>query len=211
MPEVLTHSFPEGTQSPFLPGTNVQFAWDSTSLGWLKTCPRLYQYSMIEGWRHRGNSVHLDFGLWYHDGLETYDKLRSDGLDHEDAVREVVLHCLKLTWVYETEPAPPEDGLPPGAVNIIPGTGTPWRSDHNLKTRETLIRSVIWYLEQFGPNDSATTIQLVNGKPAVELSFRLEMDWGPGWSDKHGPSSIGGVALQPYVICGHLDRVVEFQ
>jgi hypothetical protein len=30
--------------SPFLPGTKIQFAWDSTSLGMLKTCPRLYQY-----------------------------------------------------------------------------------------------------------------------------------------------------------------------
>jgi hypothetical protein len=65
--------------SPFLPGTKVQFAWDSTSLGWLKTCPRLYQYSMIEGWRSSAKSVHLEFGGLYHSGLEMYDKQRSLG------------------------------------------------------------------------------------------------------------------------------------
>ena len=39
------------TTSPFLPATHIQYAWDSTSLGYLKTCPRLYQYIMIEGWQ----------------------------------------------------------------------------------------------------------------------------------------------------------------
>ncbi len=161
--------------SPFLPGTNIQFAWDSTSLGWLKTCPRLYQYSMIDGWRSKGNSVHLDFGIWYHRGLELYDRQRSANLNHEDALRLVVHEVLAWTWI----------------------DGKPWQSEHNLKTRETLVRSIIWYLEQFA-NDSCKTVQLANGKAAVELSFRLEMPW---------PAS----PTQPYVLSGHLDRVVEFQ
>jgi hypothetical protein len=46
-------------QSPFLPGTKIQFAIDSTSLGYLKTCPRLYEYIMIEGWSPKDDSVHL--------------------------------------------------------------------------------------------------------------------------------------------------------
>ena len=46
------------TQSPYLPGTNIQFAWDSTSLGLLKTCPRLYYYTIIEGYAPRGESIH---------------------------------------------------------------------------------------------------------------------------------------------------------
>jgi hypothetical protein len=28
-----------GSTSPFLPGTNIQFAWDSTSLGLIKNMP----------------------------------------------------------------------------------------------------------------------------------------------------------------------------
>ena len=153
--------------SPFLPGTKVQYAWDSTSLGWLKTCPRLYQYSMIEQWRSKGNSVHLDFGLWYHHGLESYDRRRAEGASHDDALIDVVWDLLKLTWIEATESA----------------SAGPWDAGHNLKTRETLIRSVIWYVEEFGPSDAAQTVILANGKPAVELIFKMEMDWGPKCSN----------------------------
>lgn len=172
---------PTESPSPFLLGTHVQYAWDSTSLGWLKECPRKYQYSMIERWRSRGNSVHLDFGLFYHDALESYDKWRAEGLDHEAAVSETVRKCLTLTWVLGEN-----------------GEAGPWVSDH-VKSRETLVRSVIWYLEEFGDDDAAETVLLSNGKPAVELSFRLEMDWGPV-----------SESARPYVLSGHLDRVVRF-
>lgn len=194
--------------SPFLPDTNIQYAWDSTSLGWLKTCPRLYQYSMIERWRSRGNSVHLDFGLFYHDALESYDKWRAEGQDHNEALYNTVLKCLKLTWTQQTYAI-----LNQGEI-VTPATFGPWQSDHNLKTRETLVRSVIWYLEEFGDNDAAKTVILANGKPAVELSFKMEMDWGPS----HKADSKGNIEnvyydepRQPYILSGHLDRVVEFQ
>jgi hypothetical protein len=164
--------FPSTEASPFHPGTYVQFAWDSTSLGWLKECPRKYQYQMLEGWRSKGESVHLKFGIHYHKGLEDYDKHRARGLSHDEATNQTVLDLLVATWDFET--------------------GQPWQSDHNLKTRETLIRSVIWYLEQFGDNDPATTVILNSGEPAVELSFRVRID-------------------DDLVISGHLDRVVEFQ
>src|ERR1017187_3553083 len=87
--------------SPFLPGTKIQFAFDSTSLGWLKTCPRLYQYSMIEGWRSRGQSVHLDFGQFYHHALELYDRHRATGQDHNEALYEAMKYCLEVTWLRE--------------------------------------------------------------------------------------------------------------
>lgn len=170
--------------SPFLPGTKIQFAWDSTSLGWLKTCPRLYQYSMIDQWRAKGKSVHLDFGGWYHSALEAYDKVKAAGGDHETALREVVTWLMRVTWI----------------------DGRPWESEHNLKTRETLVRTVIWYLEQFA-EDTCETVILANGKPAVELSFRLEMDWGPAQIAAERDDG----SAQPYVLSGHLDRVVKFQ
>lgn len=195
--------------SPFLPGTNIQFAWDSTSLGWLKTCPRLYYYSMICGYRLRGSNVHLLFGGWYHQALEAYDRIRAAGGDHEDALREVVAWLMRETWIYPQVEGNDED---PGIMSALNQPGSPWESGHNLKTRETLIRSVIWYLEQFGPNDTCHTVQLANGKPAVELSFRLEMDWGPKASRAPNLNGDGGTFQeQPYVLSGHLDRVVEFQ
>lgn len=167
--------------SPFLPDTNVQYAWDSTSLGWLKECPRKYYYAMIEGWRPRHETVNLKFGLLYHQGLEYYDRMRTEGKDHEEALLDTVHLMLTQTWEAATADRP----------------AGPWLSDHNTKTRETLVRSVIWYLEQFGNADPAKTVQLANGKPAVELSFKLELDFGP----------VGGT---PYILCGHLDRVVEY-
>lgn len=212
--------------SPFLPGTKVQFAWDSISLSWLKTCPRLYQYSMIEGWRAKGTGVHLKFGKLYHSALEFYDKLRlprpddphghwgPDAYDHDNALREVVLQVLHDTWDYDKCHAC-EDGRARDTGYICltcKGSGKmnghSWASDHPAKNRETLIRSVIWYLDHF-KDDPAATLILANGKPAVELSFRMELDWGP----KAATTYKNGYAVdlgQPYILSGHLDRVVEF-
>jgi len=159
----------------------IQWAWDSTSLGWLKECPRKYYYSMVIGWRPKTETVNLKFGQLYHKGLEFYDKARADGSSHDDALIDAVWFLLKSTW----EPATPDK------------VAGPWVSDHNAKTRETLVRSVIWYIDQFGKDDPAKTVILASGKPAVELSFQLNLDFG--------------VSLeQPYVLCGHLDRVVEY-
>jgi len=84
--------------SPFIPGTNYQWAWDSTSLGWVKECPRKYYYNMICGWIGRGESVHLEFGVLYHTGLERYDILISKGESHDQALRHIVKMLLVLTW-----------------------------------------------------------------------------------------------------------------
>ena len=177
--------------SPFLPGTSIQFAWDSTSLGWLKECPRKYKYSMIDQWRTKSDSVHLDFGRWYHAGLELYDKYRATGASHDEALDHVVMTAMRWTWNY------PEDADATG------DPGTPWASDHPNKTRETLIRSLIWYVDHF-KEDPAQTVILANGKPAVELTFKMELDWGP---DENGRLQTKD---QPYLLCGHLDRVVSF-
>ena len=181
--------------SPFLPGTKVQFAWDSTSLGWLKTCPRLYEYQMIEGWRPRGSGVHLVFGQHYHSALECYDKYRAlePERTHDEAVHNTVHELLLWTWDRENGP---------------------WTSDHPSKNRETLVRSVVWYLDQF-KDDPAATLILANGKPAVELSFRMELDWGPKLTEVWYSNNINEENQlrghkQPYILSGHLDRVVDF-
>jgi len=140
--------------SPFhAPG--IQYAWDSTSLGWFKECPRKYFYSMIEGYRSRGESVHLRFGIHYHSALEHFDHEIARGQPHEDALRATVFKLLVDTWDAETS--------------------SPWTPDHNLKTRANLVRSVVWYIEHFR-EDAARTLILANGKAAVELSFRFSVD-----------------------------------
>jgi hypothetical protein len=159
------------TETPFLPGTTKQFAWDSTSLGWYKECPRKYYFSMIGGLRAASveESVHLKWGLIYHAALELYDKLTFRGANRQEATRDVVRYVLNETF-------DPDKG--------------PWEPEHNTKTRPNLVRSILWYLEFFH-DDSASTVRLANGEPAVELSFRLPVDNG-------------------IVLCGHLDRVVHW-
>lgn len=69
----------------------------------------------------------------------------------------------------------------------------PWLSDEPTKNRETLIRAVIWYLIQF-EDDPLETMILKDGSPAVELSF-------------HYNSHLNSITDEPYIFCGHLDRV----
>lgn len=173
--------------SPFLPGTKVQFAWDSTSLGLLKTCPRLYQYTMIDGWGSRDESIHLRFGIEYHKALEDYDRMRAEGVDHESALRQVVRELLIRVndWQVDTD-----------------------SRAGKYKNPLTIVAIVIDYLDKYS-DDPAETFILQDGRPAVELSFRFELDWGP----KLQPSDINAEwpIEQPYLLTGHLDRVVSFQ
>jgi hypothetical protein len=148
------------TASPFLPKSKMQWAWDSTSLGWLKECPRKYQYHMLEGWVGRGESVHLEFGILYHGALERFDRLRYDGASHDEALYTVIRETLIATW----------------------REGRPWRAAKDLnpddkaslKCRENLIRTIVWYADKFR-NDPAATKVTADG-PMVELHFLFEID-----------------------------------
>ena len=168
--------------SPYLPGTKVQFAWDSTSLGYIKTCPRLYQYIMIEGWGSSEESVHLRFGIEYHQALQEYDISKAEGAKHDEAVRHTLRNLLTRTFDWDTDPT---------------------TKAGKYKNRASLVRTVLWYLDKFA-DDPAKTYILQDGTPAVELSFRFELDWGP--AAKHQEKG----KAQPYMVSGHLDRVVEF-
>jgi hypothetical protein len=129
---------------------------------------------MIEGRGSRDESVHLRFGIEYHQAMQEFDLLIAEGVEREDAIREVIHNLLKRNHG--------------------------WEVDHDsragkYKNRNTLIRLVIDYFDFFNP-DPAKTYILQSGKPAVELSFRFSLDFG--------------VAGVPYMLSGHLDRVVEF-
>jgi hypothetical protein len=157
-----------------------QWAWDSTSLGTFIACPRKYQYSMLEGWTAELRSVHLEFGGHYAKALERFHKLRAKGYTYDEAVRDVLLDLLIDTWEHDRD----SDGKP------IEGTGAPVDWLHNTKTRDTLVRSVVWYLDHF-KDDPMTTVLLSNGEAAVEYSFSFDLTDG-------------------FVYCGHIDRLVHY-
>lgn len=154
---------------------NLQLAWDSTSLSAFKQCPRLYYYSIVLGYEPKQRSYHLTFGLLYHSALETYDHERSRGMDHDSATCAAVYQTLVKTWDKQLQ--------------------RPWNSGDSYKNRFTLTRTIVWYLDHFA-DDPIRTIQLANGKPAVELSFRYEFPFR---------FSNG----ETVVACGHLDRLGE--
>lgn len=170
----------------------VQFVWDSTSISLAQSCLRKYYYKMIEGWVPKRPSVHLRFGAHYATALEHFYKLRHvEGKSYDEALREVVREALLATW--EREQLKDEEGNPLVDAEgnpLLGGDGKPWLSDDPNKTRETLIRTIIWYCEEF--KDDTTQVKLLaDGSPAVEHSFMLPVDNG-------------------VIFSGHLDRVVEY-
>lgn len=158
----------------------VQFAWDATSLSNYEKCPRYYQYVNLLGYQQKDKSVHLIFGGLYAAALEHYYKHLTAGMSADDATIAVVRAAMIETWEYELG----FDG------EKIKGSGKPWDSLHSTKTRETLIRSIVWYLDHF-KDDTTEVIYSDEGIPAVEYSFALPLDNDIIW-------------------CGHIDRLVSY-
>lgn len=148
-----------------------QFAWDSTSLTEAMTCKRKYYYSIVRGLRTKQTSVHLFFGGLYASALEHFYKHLAEGKDREEALFLVVREAMLESWDNEAN--------------------APFTFPDSAKTRFALIRSIVWYTEEFA-SDIMPTFHLSNGKPAVELSFSFEVD-------------------DDLLLCGHLDRVVDYQ
>ena len=176
----------ETVDSPFLPGTDMQYAWDSTSLGLFKTCPRLYEYTMIRGYASAAENLHLRFGIEFHSALQEYDYGRSIDLPHDEAVWEAMFGLQRRLLA---------SPLPEGNEKAT-----------KYKNPDTLRQLVIDYLDYY-EHDSAKTFIMANGKPATELSFRFELDFGPSLTS--APNGDDYPQAVPYILCGHLDRVVD--
>lgn len=133
-----------------LPGLQLQV--NSSSLGPFKTCPRKYYYEVIAGLEAGDRSIHLTFGTLIHAGLGAYEILRAKGVSHEEALEETISWALRKTWDERLK--------------------RPWISGHPAKNRLSLVRALVWYLDQYGQNDSGpSTITLPDGRLAVEIDF----------------------------------------
>jgi hypothetical protein len=124
----------------------VQTRWNATSIKAWKRCPRYYKYSILEGWQGEGTSVHLTFGSIYAKALEHFHVMTARGMPREDAIREVVRAAL------------------------IDSHG--WHSDHPAKYRWTLIRSIVWYFDEW--SEDLPLYHLADQSPAVELVFEID-------------------------------------
>lgn len=144
--------------------TDIPYVFDSQILSGIEKCLRYYKLKFIEGWRSKGQNDHIIFGGHFAKALERYYKLIGEGLEPESALKETLRHTL------------------------IDSYG--WESMDTAKTRENLIRSIIWYVDQF-KDEPVKVVKLPDGKPAVEYSFRFEIDYGN-------------------VLAGHIDRLVTY-
>lgn len=172
--------------SPFFKGTTLQFAWDSTSIGYLMDCPRKYYYTIIQGWRSKNESVHLTFGGYFASAMEVYAKAKAEGADHEDALDATVAYILEATW-----------RRPNAGLSDDTSQDGPWETDSPKKNRDTLLRTVIWYFEEY-KDDPAKTMILPGGKPATEVTFKLESGIKSGFDKSE------------YILTGHLDKGVIY-
>lgn len=145
-------------------------AWDATRLRSLMLCRRRFWLEhMLQLAPNGRRSIHLDFGTAWHEAVGAYDAAR---------VRQ--------------DPNPLNAGLRralEASANWEPSEIT------TSKNRSTLVRSLVWYDEQFGPGNSLLPLTLEDQTPALELNFRF-----PLFSDQpNGPW-----------LCGNLDALVEF-
>lgn len=167
----------------------VQFIWDATSISLAMDCPRKYYYVMYEGWVSKSLSVHLKFGGHYATALEHYHLYLSQGMSKDEALRKVIREALIDTWNYDQSSI--ENTNSELLHNKVKLTGgSPWVSGDSRKTRETLIRTIIWYVETFEDKEIKTVI-LSDGSPAVEYGFLLSVD-------------------DDLFFAGHIDRLVKF-
>lgn len=157
----------------------LQYIWSGSSLKLAEECLYKYYLTKIEGWVSKKPSVHLLWGGWYAEAIERYHRLVWEGATHDEALRQTVKAALVATWVSDASLG--DDGSE---------TGTPWQSTDNVKTRSNLIRTIVWYLDEF-KDDVLKPITLSDGTPAVEYVFTVEL------TDK-------------ILFRGRWDRVVEY-
>lgn len=153
----------------------LQLYIDSSSLTEFKVCPRKYYYSIVLGRQPQADSIHLTFGILLHKAVELYHKARVTE-PHYTALRSAVKWAMESTWDKERN--------------------KPWDSDDRYKNRLTLIRTLVWYLDQY-ERDGLVTSTMSDGRVAVEIPFNFDS----GYTASTG---------EDFVICGTLDRIVLY-
>lgn len=146
-----------------------QLSFDNTSISIFKDCPRKYYYTIVQGYRTKIKASPLTFGSAYHAALEEYELHLSSGV--EFALRKAI----RVAFAHSKEPFGVE----------------------NTRTRTTLIRSIIWYSEQF-KSDPLKTVIFPNGRLGLEMSFSFELPF----------QSQNGELLE---YCGHIDKLADYQ
>lgn len=108
--------------SSYIP--KLQIAWDATSFKALMTCPRQYQYAILEGWRPIQDKIDLEFGGYFASSVERYKKARVEGRSKQEATLTAVRYAIEASWIQG-----PDNGTcpcPDGCNGCERTGGGPW-------------------------------------------------------------------------------------
>lgn len=213
--------------------------WDASALRPLMQCPRRFYYKQVEGLRPLPRlgaesrvDPHIFFGTTWHECVEHYDKDRIAGRTAEEATERAIERALQLTWEREEEKpwggevmslwtctgvetketktgqkrrkflCDAARGEWAGDLGVCPKCGRPVVSrsayipHHATKNRTNLLRAVLVYCDEQATS-GLRPAKLEDGTPALEIRFELDLP-------------LTCPDGRPYVLCGHLDRISEF-
>ena len=168
--KILALTVENSSFSKTVPG--LQVAVDSTSMGNYKECAYKYFLINICGYAPRHTRIALEFGILYHKCLEIFDKELAKGTLRDKATLIAVRYAME-NFGYRLD-----------------SKFYPHITKDTTRTRYTLVRAIVWYVAEY-EDDNLETIILKNGKPAIELSFRMP--------------------FEDYLICGHIDRMARIK
>ena len=156
--------------------SGVQTRVNASTFQIFKACPRKYLYEVLLAQGKPSDDPNLRFGSLIHQAKAIYETNKARGAGHDLALQGAFRFLLTETW---------DTAL--GKSNF---------SDDPLKNRASLLRTFVWYVDQYA-SDAAETVVLPSGRPAVEIQF--EFDAGIE------------IAGEPVTFVGTIDRIVRFQ
>ncbi len=188
--------------------SELAWAWDSTSFREAMVCWRRYYYRIYCGYIKDGPRWDLDWGRYYHIGMDALHTGFAKGLGRDEAL----IGALR-TMLLAAGTAHPRHTAGIGEwFDWCPWDSDPEWKDHNKKSRSTLIRALIWYCEALPPEDTPTVV-FEDGTVATELSFRIPLARKvPDHAEEYNPDAYPatGWGNRNYILCGHFDNRAQF-
>jgi hypothetical protein len=173
LPRVPKQSF-YGDQ--FSVATGAQTRVNASTFQVFKACPRKYLYEVLLAKGKGADDPDLRFGSLVHAAKAIFETNKARGAEHNLALQGAFRFLLSETW---------------DAARAKPGF-----TEDPLKNRATLLRTFVWYIDQYR-DDACETAPLPSGKPAVEVQFEFD-------------SGVTGLQGEQITFVGTIDRVVRF-
>ena len=75
-------------------GNPIQKIWDTSSLSSFLSCPRMYNWTNLQGYKSKTYGMATGFGSAVHEGLEVLDIQKFKGATKDEAVVAAIKHVL---------------------------------------------------------------------------------------------------------------------